>query len=488
MSDSTSKNNAMTTVHAVLFTIFACVVVTVPCSAFQSARPNIVLIVADDHGTDALGCYGNPVVKTPNMDRLATEGVRFANAFCTTPSCSPSRSVILTGKHNHANGMYGLEHTYHHFKSFDDVKSLPVYLSESGYRTARIGKYHVAPEQVYKFETVLSAGVANDMQALGRSPVEMAERCRSFINDADDRPFFLYFCMDDPHRGLPFDTWPEPNPFGNRPEGYPGVNPVIYDPEDVIVPPFLPDTPECRAELAQYYRSISRADQGVGKLLQILEQSGKYNNTVIVYISDNGIAFPGAKTTLYDAGIHLPCIVRTPWQEKGGEERQAMISWVDITPTILDFAGALPEEKVFHGRSFRPVLDGDVDGWDKIYASHTLHEVTMYYPMRAIRERGFKLIWNIAHKLDFPFAADLWESSTWQSVIRREGTSYAGRSIEAFLHRPEFELYNLVDDPLETRNLATDSKYSEKLAQLEEKLRQFQENTGDPWIVKWQRE
>jgi N-sulfoglucosamine sulfohydrolase len=180
--------------------------------------------------------------------------------------------------------------------------------------------------------------------------------------------------------------------------------------------------------------------------------------------------------------------VRTPWQKNAGEIRNAMISWVDITPTILDFAGALPRERPFHGRSFKAILNADMDGWDEIYASHTLHEVTMYYPMRVVRERQFKLIWNIIHETEFPFARDLWESSTWQSVIRRGDTHYAGRTIEAFLHRPEFELYDLANDPQELNNLADGPQYRDTLNRLKDKLRQFQEDTGDPWIVKWQRE
>lgn len=456
-------------------------------SAGRNNKPNIVLIVTDDHGLDA-GCYGNPVIQTPNLDRLASEGVRFTHAFCTTPSCSPSRSVILTGLYNHANGMYGLEHRFHHFKSFENIRSLPIFLTQAGYRTARIGKYHVAPQEVYKFETTLSVGAANDMQAIGRSPVEMAERCKAFISAKDERPFFLYFCMDDPHRGLPFDTWPEPNPFGNGPQGYPGVTTVEYDPKDVIVPPFMPDTPECRAELAQYYQSTSRADQGLGRLLRLLKEAGKYDDTLIIYISDNGIAFPGAKTTLYDSGMRLPCVVRSPWQMKRGVVSEAMITWADITPTILDFAGVVPEESHFHGRSFKPVLEESLKGWDEIYASHTFHEVTMYYPMRVVRGRKYKLIWNIAHELEFPFARDLWESTTWQGTIRRGDKYYGKRSIETFLHRTEFELYDLENDPQEVNNLADDPEYTNVLKVQKAKLRKFQERTNDPWIVKWQHE
>src|SRR5215203_4693 len=136
-------------------------------------HPNIVLIVSDDHGREAVGCYGNNVVKTPNIDRLAAEGVRFSNAFSTVASCSPSRSVILTGLQSHANGMYGLAHDQHHFSSFDTIKSLPVLLQKAGYRTAQIGKFHVAPESVYHFQKVLQLGVVNDPHSIGRSPVEM---------------------------------------------------------------------------------------------------------------------------------------------------------------------------------------------------------------------------------------------------------------------------------------------------------------------------
>ncbi len=448
----------------------------------SNSSPDILIIVSDDHGAGDLGCWGHPVVKTPNLDRLADDGTRFTHAFCTTASCSPSRSTILSGLHNHANGMYGLQHTYHHFQSFDNIVSLPVYLKRMGYRTARVGKFHLAPESVYKFETVLSEGRANNMQALGRSPVEMAETCNDFINSDDKRPFFLYYATDDPHRGIPFDTWPGPNLFGNRPNGYPKVKQITYDSDEVPVPSFLPDTPECRAELAQYYQSVSRMDQGVGRLLSMLQEAGVYDNTVIIYISDNGIAFPGAKTTVYDPGLRLPCIVRTPRQTHRNITSDAMISWVDIAPTILEMAGGIPEEADFHGRSFAGTVNGQrSSGFDEIYASHTFHEVTMYYPMRAVRTRRFKLIRNLAHELEFPFAADLKKSSAWQSVIRRGEQHYGKRTIEALLHRPEWELYDLDNDPYEVNNLAGDSRYRSDFDVLKKKLDDFRRRTDDPW-------
>lgn len=462
---------------------------SIPDARAADSRPNIVLIVSDDHGTDALGCWGNPVVKTPALDRLAAEGIRYTHAFCTTASCSPSRSTILSGLHNHANGMYGLHHDFHHFQSFYDVVSLPVRMSRAGYRTARIGKYHIAPEEVYAFDEVLSEGRANNMQALGRSPVEMSERCASFVRADADKPFFLYYCTDDPHRGLPFNTWPEPNPFGNRPEGYPGVREDVFDPGDVIVPPFLPDIPECRAELAQYYQSVSRMDQGIARLMAILQESGVYDNTVIIYISDNGIAFPGAKTTVYEPGIRLPCIVRTPWQTRRGGATDAMISWVDIAPTILDMAGISADKDTFHGRSFADTVDGGgTAAFDHVFASHTFHSVLMYYPMRALRERRYKLIWNIAHELTFPFARDLRESSTWCGVMPRSDGYYGKRRIDALLHRPRFELYDLETDPHEIRNLADDPVHAARLADMKARLLRFQERTDDPWVTKWEYE
>ncbi|MBT5901766.1 MAG: sulfatase [Opitutaceae bacterium] len=464
--------------------------------ALASPPPNIVLIVSDDHGTDALGCYGNPVIQTPALDALAADGTIFTDANCTTASCSPSRSVILSGLHNHRNGTYGLEHSFHHFKSFDSITSLPVILSENGYHTARIGKYHIAPESVYTFETVLSAGAANDPKTIGRSPWEMAEQSRPIIESDDERPFFLYYATDDPHRanaftpdGLPtFDTYPLPNKFGNRDEGYPGITPVVYDPADVIVPPFLPDTAASRAEIAEYYQSVSRMDEGIGHLIDILKAADQYENTVIIYLSDNGIAFAGAKTTLYEPGMKLPCIVREPGQTQTGRTQSAMISWVDIAPTLLDYAQIDATEIELHGRSFRNGVSKQLTGWNEVYASHTFHETTMYYPMRVLKDRRYKLIFNIAHGLEFPLAKDLLQSPTWVSMQKEGLELYGQRSPEALLHRDRIELYDLKIDPHETINLADDPAHQKTRDRMIAKLQDFQNETKDPWAIKWTRE
>ncbi|HLB75106.1 MAG TPA: sulfatase, partial [Sedimentisphaerales bacterium] len=358
--------------------------------------------------------------------------------------------------------------------------SLPVLLAEAGYRTGRVGKHHVAPDEVYKFDVALPGN--------SRSPVQMAENCRGFIDTDHDKPFFLYFCTADPHRGggVAEELATKPDRFGNKAKGgYPGVEEVRYEPKDVIVPPFLPDSPECRAELAQYYQSVSRVDQGVGRLLSVLKEAGKDDNTIVIYISDNGVAFPGAKTTLYEPGMHLPFIVRDPRLNKKGVTCDALINYADLAPTILDFTG-VSDAGQMQGRSFKSVLGAEhPGGWDEIYASHTFHEITMYYPMRVVRSRRYKLIWNIAHGLDYPFASDLWAASTWQATIKRGEKYYGKRTVDAYIHRPKFELYDLETDPHEINNLADDPNHAEILAEYKTKLKAFQKRTKDPWIVKW---
>ena len=240
----------------------------------------------------------------------------------------------------------------------------------------------------------------------------MAETSRVIIESDDDKPFFLYFATSDPHRGGGKDKNSEldlaPDMFGNKQnrQAYPGVKEVFYDPADVAVPPFLPDTPETRAELAQYYQSISRIDQGVGRLIEILKDAGKWDDTLFVFTADHGMAFPGAKTNVYEPALRVPFIVRDPAVKKRGITSDAMLSFVDITPSLLDYGGGYnakknapikPDSRTlppttpgenrgkpyrgFHGRSFIPIIGQQhADGWDQIAASHTFHEIQMYKP------------------------------------------------------------------------------------------------------------
>lgn len=487
----------------------------------QAAERNIIFFITDDE-SPTLGCYGDEVAVTPHIDAVAADGTLFRNAFATTASCSASRSVVMSGLHNHKNGQYGHQHHYHKFASFHNVVSLamPRVLANAGYRTGHIGKYHVAPETVYHYETYLKGNT--------RNAVQMAEACRKFITDqSDDRPFFLYFATSDPHRGGGEDNTSDleypPNLFGNRRnrEAYPGVEEVFFDPEEVPVPAFLPDTPECRAELAQYYQSCARIDQGVGKLVEILKEAGLYDKTLFVFTSDHGMAFPGGKTTVYEGGLRVPFVVRNPYESNRGVVSEAMISHIDITPSLLDFAGGLdpttngPKEWIdpdqfwkergeavkenrdgrhkfrsYHGKSWVPILGKpDATHWETIFASHTFHEIQMYYPMRVVRDKKYKLIWNIAHGLPYPFASDLWAASTWQAQYAKGMTApYGQKTVGDYVYRPAFELYDIEADPHESENLAFKSEYAKILAEYQDRLKAFQKEMNDPWIIKWEYE
>ena len=446
----------------------------------QDQRPNIVLIVSDDHGREALGCYGNAVIETPNLDQLAAEGVRFTQAFCTTASCAASRSVILTGLYNHTNGTYGHTHGCHHFSCFPDVVSLPTLLQEGGYRTGRVGKKHFAPESIFPFDW------GCEQQSFGRDDVRMAEACREFVHE--EEPFFLYYCSFNPHRAGKIEDHPlQANSFGNPPESFPGDSERPFTEDEVRIPTFLSDTAEVRAEVAQYYQSIARLDRGVGRLMDVLQQENKYENTVIIYISDNGAAFPEAKTTLYEPGMCLPCIVRSPMHGSQGTTCDGLVTWADLTPTILDFAGLYEDPERFHGRSFKSIIDqASPEDWrQEVYAAHTFHEITNYYPMRVVRTATHKFIWNVAWKLDYSFAADLWASASWQGVLRDGLGRFGARTVDAYLHRSRFELYDLTEDPDEVVNLAYRPKYRDLVDTFCEQIQAFQRETKDPWLHKW---
>ncbi len=451
-----------------LFLLFAA-----PLSAAERPPRNVVLLIADDLGFQ-LGCYGDKTIRTPHLDALAKNGVRFTHAFAAVSSCSPSRATLFTGLHTHANGQYGLAHGVHNFYSFTKVRSLPGLLKANGYRTGIVGKIHVLPQSVYPFDVQMVKDIGGN-----RGVAAMGEQARQFIRDSGDKPFALVVGFSDPHRSA--------KGFGNE-NKYRGVEEVVYDPQKVTLPHFLSDKPEVRGEWAEYYQSISRLDRGVGFVLDALKESKRADDTLVIFLSDNGPPFPGAKTTLYDAGVHLPLIVSSPAQKRRGGVNRAMVCWTDILPTILDWTGtkAPPEVK---GRSVLPILDEESpSGWDEVFASHQFHEVTMYYPMRAIRTREHKYIRNIAYKLDYPIAQDIYDSKTWQEILRRGDKTMGDRSVESFVHRPLEELYDLERDPHELKNLAADPAHRDTLDNLRARLKRWQTETRDPWLVKYRHE
>jgi N-sulfoglucosamine sulfohydrolase len=431
-----------------------------------------LLVVADD--LNDCGCYGNPKIKTPNIDALAANGVRFTHAFACASSCSPSRAAIYSGLHTHTSGQFGLAHGVHNQATFANVQSLPRVLRAAGYRTGIIGKIHVQPREVYPWEVELS-----DKGTFGNRDVGlMARQARQFFTESGDKPFLLVVAFGDPHR-----SDGNSKEFGNE-RKYDGVPEVHYDPKDVLVPWFLPDQPEVRAELAQYYQSCSRLDHGLGLVMQALKDTKQADNTLVMFLSDNGIPFPGAKTTLYDPGLRLPLIVSAPAIKQRGLRNDALASFVDVMPTALEWAGVKAPDGL-QGRSLLPVLETEhPKGWEMVYASHQFHEITMYYPMRMVRTRTHKYILNLAHPLEFPTANDLFQSPTWQGILKRGDNQLGLRDVRSFLHRPREELYDLEKDPNELKNVATDQAYGKVLVDLRTRLKEWQTATKDRWLIK----
>lgn len=440
-----------------------------PAGAAAGKRPqrNILLLISDDQGLDA-GCYGT-AIKTPRLDRLAREGTRFTQGYAAVSSCSPSRAVINTGLYTHQNGMYGLQHDVHHQSLLPGIETLPSLLRRAGYATALVGKKHVGPDSAFPYEAELvpeRSGI--------RDVHELALAAASFIRSTDDRPFFVTLGYSDPHRAAVN--------YGND-RAWPDVKPVVYDPARVPLPSHLPDLPAVRGDLAQYYESLSRLDSGVGMLLDLLAETGRADDTLVIFLSDNGRPFPAAKTNLYDPGLHLPLIVRAPGSAPAVSD--AMVSWVDIAPTVLDWAGVAPPAAYpLSGQSLLPLLGKPHEpARDAVFASHDFHEINQYYPMRAIRTATHSYILNLAWQLPYPVAGDVAGSPSWKAIAADPAIRLGKRTQAAYLQRPAEELYDLTRDPDELVNLATDPAYAAIRAELAERLRAKRAATKDPWLA-----
>ncbi|KAM4603515.1 N-sulfoglucosamine sulfohydrolase [Polymixia lowei] len=493
------------------------------CWIGESKKRNVLLIIADDAGFET-EVYNNSVVRTPHLRSLAQRSLVFNNAFTSVSSCSPSRSAILTGLPQHQNGMYGLHQGVHHFNSFDQVQSLPLLLSQANIHTGIIGKKHVGPGSVYPFDFAYTEE-NNSVLQVGRNITRIKLLVRKFFRthkeeavkrrkkekqgdnrirddgEEEERPFFLYVAFHDTHRcghSQPqYGAFCEK--FGNGEKGMgriPDWTPEYYTPEQVKVPPFVPDTPAARADLASQYTTVSRLDQGIGLVLRELREAGYENDTLVVYSSDNGIPFPNGRTNLYRSGTAEPMLVSSPeHRERWGDTSQAYVSLLDITPTILDWFSVpygsyrLPSSPTapvrLTGRSLLPALVAEPGGWHTVYASQSLHEVTMYYPIRSVHQGAYHLLHNLHYRMPFPIDQDLYVSPTFQDLLNRTHTgqpTHWFKSLERYYNRDRWELYDTRADPEETRNLASDSAYSAVLESLRQGLQKWQWETGDPWV------
>lgn len=447
-----------------------------PSLTWAEPEKNVLLLISDNQSWFDLGCYGNEVVKSPNIDRLAAEGVRFERGFATTASCGPSRAVIYSGLLTHANGQYAHPHREHNQEIRPEVVTVFSMLKGNGYRTGLIGKDHIRPLEKYPIDF-------KPTRRRGSRDVDwMAEQASQFMAEETDAPFFLVVSFSDPHPiSIEGVAWGVPE----KEEGY---QPVQYDLSSIEVPPFLPDNDEVKEGIAGYYQQISRMDHGVGRVLDFLEKAGHADDTLVIFISDHGTSEPGAMGTHYDPGVRVPFIVRKPGLENQGLTNQALVAFTDITPTILDWTGTSFADYPLHGRSFLPILDEEnPEGWDRALLSHVGHDVFAHYPMRTLRGKRYKLIWNILWRAEYPLPIDTVQRRTWVNN-RASGSKLLGqRTIDAFLHRPQLEFYDLQSDPWELNNLAgsTEPAIAEirdgMIADLVKRL----EDQQDPWMRKY---
>lgn len=486
------------TAHIMEGNMIALLVVFMLVSVNDAAdKRNVLLMVADDEGRES-PIYGNDKIKTPNLQALADRSLLFDNAYTSVSSCSPSRSVIMTGLPQHQNGMYGLEHATHHFRSFDDVMSLPRILNKTGdYWTGIIGKKHVAPESVFPYAYSFTEQDGYSLNQVGRNITLMKQLARNFLAEAkrQDNPFFLYVGFFDAHRGCGV-TFCEDFGDGSKGNGViPDWKPVEYDPDDVYIPYFIQDTPTARKDIAAQYKTISRLDQGVGLMVQALKDYGFDNNTLILYVADNGCPFPNAKTNLYESGMIEPMMISNPQSTKRwGQKSTSLVSTTNIVPTVLDWFGLkYPDYKLFgphkptlQSDSLLPLTESEPDsGWDTVYASHDFHEITNYYPMRVIRTKQYRLIKNLNFKMPYPMATDLYQAPTFQDILNNSihnHTTKWFKTLDEYYFREQYELYDIVNDPHELKNIIDDPKHASALEDLQTKLHQWRDATDDPWI------
>jgi N-sulfoglucosamine sulfohydrolase len=446
-----------------------CLLAAASLLAAQGSRPNFVIMIADDMAWEDCGPYGNRTVRTPNIDRLAREGMRFDRAILTCSSCSPSRASIMTGRYPHNTDAEQL-----HWPLPRGQVTFVEKLRASGYWTAAAGKWHLGPQAKDRFDVVTEAGTAGFQLPAGAAArrVKMVDAqdesgCANWLpaltSRPKDKPFFLWLAALDPHRDY------KPNAIANP-----------HGPEHVLVPPYLPDTAEVRRDLALYYDEIARFDEHVGKVLAELDAQGAASNTIVIFMADNGRPFPRCKTTVYDSGIKAPFIVRWPAKLKAGTTCGSLISSIDIAPTLLELAG-VEKPSSFQGHSFAKLFDNsNLRVREYAFAEHNWHDYDAH--KRAVRTERFKYIRNFDAHLPHTPPADAVRSPTFQAMRKlRDAGKLPQQQMACFNKpRPEEELYDCDADPHELRNLVQDPEFRDTLKRLRGELANWQRETQDP--------
>lgn len=435
------------------------------------SRPNVLLIVSEDHGPH-LGCYGDPNARTPTLDRLAAEGARFDNHHTTCAICSPGRASILTGLHTHENGQINLAtHRYAMYRPFRNVISI---LKENGYRTGRLGKLHVLPEEAFPFDFIW-----NDAERISfkqRDVHRTAEVAGEFAADGDE-PFLLYACFADAHLPELHQSYGEP------------ANPLTGD--DITLPDFCPiDSPHMRDRLAGYYNCLERMDTGIELMLEQLKKHSD-RETIVIFTTDHGQQFIRGKVTCYEGGLRVSMLMHAPGRVAPGQVRTELTSHIDILPTLLDMLDIeLPDHR--SGRSMLPLARGEDVPWHDYVVGQWTGSPRMWFPQRSIRDGRYKLIVNyLAGERRNNGAAGYLPPGLWETSLDEDDLAATPPDLRAALERsvdpPREELYDLQADPTELYNLADDPKLAsvrDRLrTALEDWQRQHSDHIADPEVL-----
>lgn len=428
--------------------VFAALVLSTPATA---ERPHIVFILADDLTFRDTGPYGSPNVRTPHLDQLASEGLRFDRCFQATAMCSPTRHNLYTGLYPMRSGAYA-QATW----VKPAVRSVAHYLGELGYRVALNGKQHIHPKSAFPFD-YLDDDTEPDLAVV-----------ESYLRDDPATPTAVFLCYREPH--TPWDR------------GDPGQ----YDPAAFELPPNFVDTPRTRELLAHYYAEITWLDEQVGKTMAMLDRLNLAENTLLIFASEQGSAFPFAKWTQYDAGLQSAFIARWPAVIAPGTTTDAMVEYVDVTPTFIDLAGGDPRDDL-DGRSFAAVLRGETDHHkDHVFGIQTTRGISSgpeHYAVRSVRSERYKYIRNLTPEAEFSnnvTRTDRKWFSFWQTWVAAGQTDPVARAkAERYVHRPAEELYDVIADPYEQHNLADDPQLGAVKADLHNRLKAWMDDQGD---------
>lgn len=436
------------------------------CQGIRNSHPNIIFILSDDHSVPYLGCYKNKDVKTPNIDRIAKEGMRFDHAYTTAPQCVPSRASLMTGR-----SPVDIRMTRFAAPLPRDVIAFPELLGKAGYYTGIAGRYYhldgpakdlPATKTVYEKYKLKTFQSRVDYLENGDNNTVL-HQFQDFLKKVPKgKPFFIQLGYEDPHY-----------PFTAK-----NLEP---DPLSLTIPAGIPDLPATRLYLSQHIGAIQHLDSLVGELLTEIDNRKLSDNTVLVFMGDNGAALLRGKGTLYDAGLHVPLLIRWPGKIKPNSTSDILISGEDIAPSFLDIAGVAVPASVT-GKSFVPAFSGSQkENHDYIFAERGAHgtalpNTTAAFDLgRTVFNKKYKLIYNALWQLPYT-PVDFEEDALWNQLkaLRRAGkldTVYEQLFFSA--QRPMFELYDLVKDPAELNNLIDDKAHSEKAYELKTVLRQW---------------